>query len=116
MRLHYRTDSTQMHNLITDGSREQQSIRSKRAKKPRTPGAAAIVKEPDQRLDNDQPEVEQPVIPKGFLSPSVKEYLELGKSIPGKNFPLLTINFNLTKIAGGPDGERDGECSRANKL
>ena len=71
-------------NFIADGSEEQQNIRSKRAKKPRTPGAAAVVKEPDQRLDNEQSEISSPVIPTGFLSPSVKEYLELGKSIPGK--------------------------------
>lgn len=80
-------------NPITDGSEEQQNIRSKRAKKPRTPGAQVVVAEPDQRLDNDQSENSSPVIPTGFLSPSVKEYLELGKSIPG----MKMINFNLTK-------------------
>lgn len=69
---------------ITDGSEEQQNIRSKRAKKARSPGAPVVVPEPDQRLDNEQAEVASPVIPTGFLSPSVKEYLELGKSIPGK--------------------------------
>lgn len=73
-----------MHNFITDGSETQQNIRAKRAKKPRAPGAPVVVPEPDQRLDNEQPEISQPVIPTGFLSPSVKEYLELGKSIPGK--------------------------------
>lgn len=73
-----------LRTFVIDGSEEQQNIRSKRAKKPRTPGAAAVVPEPDQRLDNDQSEISSPVIPTGFLSPSVKEYLELGKSIPGK--------------------------------
>lgn len=71
-------------NAFTDGSETQQNIRAKRAKKPRTPGASAVVPEPDQRLDNDQSEDSSPVIPTGFLSPSVKEYLELGKSIPGR--------------------------------
>jgi len=78
---------------VTDGSEEQQNIRSKRAKKPRTPGAAVVVPEPDQRLDNDQSEISSPVIPTGFLSPSVKEYLELGKSIPGRpgtDYPILS--------------------------
>lgn len=75
-----------MNNLITDGSEEQQNIRSKRAKKPRASGQPVVVPEPDQRLDNDQSEISSPVIPTGFLSPSVKEYLELGKSIPGKTF------------------------------
>lgn len=74
-----------MNNSITDGS-EQQNIRSKRAKKPRASGSpTGTVAEPDQRLDNDQSEVSSPVIPTGFLSPSVKEYLELGKSIPGES-------------------------------
>lgn len=78
---------------VTDGSEEQQSIRSKRAKKARSPGAAAVVPEPDQRLDNEQADNESPVIPTGFLSPSVKEYLELGKSIPGRpgtDYPILS--------------------------
>lgn len=52
-----------------------------------------MVPEPDQRLDNDQTE-ETPVIPTGFLSPSVKEYLELGKSIPGENKFQFKSNEN----------------------
>lgn len=70
---------------FTDGSEQQQTIRSKRAKKPRTPGAPAFGPEPDQRIDEERSEsdIPVPVIPQGFLSPSVKEYLELGKSIPG---------------------------------
>jgi hypothetical protein len=43
------------------------------------------VPEPDQRIDQPDQAEESPVIPTGFLSPSVKEYLELGKSIPGEN-------------------------------
>lgn len=72
--------------ILADGSEQQQTIRSKRAKKPRAPGAPAFGPEPDQRIDaEERPEIPVPVvIPTGFLSPSVKEYLELGKSIPGK--------------------------------
>jgi hypothetical protein len=104
-------DFTPTH--FTDGSETQQNIRAKRAKKPRTPGASAVVPEPDQRLDNDQSEDSSPVIPTGFLSPSVKEYLELGKSIPGKK-SLLTINFNFV-IAKGARGGRKS-FALANKL
>lgn len=107
---------TQMHIniIITDGSEEQQSIRSKRAKKPRTPGAPAVVPEPDQRLDNDQSEISSPVIPTGFLSPSVKEYLELGKSIPGKIIAFNNIFQFNGEVVGGP--KRGRWYFRANKL
>lgn len=94
-----------MNNLITDGSEEQQNIRAKRAKKPRASGQPVVVPEPDQRLDNDQSEISSPVIPTGFLSPSVKEYLELGKSIPGKI--LFNNKFQFKKyfvIAGAAIG------------
>ena len=33
--------------------------------------------------DRNVPAAEPSTLPPGFLSPSVKEYLELGKSIPG---------------------------------
>lgn len=69
--------------FIADCS-EEQPTRSKRAKKPRTSGSPAFGPEPNQRLDDDHTEDPSPVIPNSFLSPSVKEYLELGKSIPGK--------------------------------
>lgn len=78
---------------IADGKQQQQqqtgetddsqtgSIRSKRAKK-RSSSVVTVGPEPSQRLDVERPDV--PIIPPGFLSPSVQEYLELGKSIPGK--------------------------------
>lgn len=44
--------------------------------------------EQHQRIDIERPEI--PIIPPGFLSPSVQEYLELGKSIPGKLFHAVT--------------------------
>ena len=38
----------------------------------------------EENLDNrNVPAAEPSTLPPGFLSPSVKEYLELGKSIPG---------------------------------
>lgn len=33
--------------------------------------------------ERNNPTNEAPVVPPGFLSPSVREYLDLGKSIPG---------------------------------
>lgn len=34
--------------------------------------------------ERNNPTNEAPVVPPGFLSPSVREYLDLGKSIPGE--------------------------------
>lgn len=65
-------------------------MRTKRAKKARASGNP-LQNEPNQRLD--EPEIQTPTIPTGFLSPSVKEYLELGKSIPGRpgvDYPILS--------------------------
>lgn len=64
----------------------RQSVREKRAKKARAPEPVNFEIEPQQELDNDSGSQEKdiPMIPSNFLSPSVREYLELGKSIPGK--------------------------------
>lgn len=57
--------------------------RQKTVKKTRAPVSPFnIVPEAKQNLDE---KADAPEIPIGFLSPSVREYLELGKSIPGKN-------------------------------
>lgn len=40
--------------------------------------------------DRNVPAAEPSTLPPGFLSPSVKEYLELGKSIPGKTKAVLS--------------------------
>lgn len=81
--------------LIFSGDSEEQTaqnIRIKRAKKARASGNPHLGQEPNQRLD--EIEIQAPLIPKNhqFLSPSVKEYLELGKSIPGRpgsDYPIL---------------------------
>lgn len=90
---------TYFRRFITDGSEEhqrpQQNIRSKRARRPPRVASVPAVREPDQRIDNDQMEEEEsPDFPKVFLSPSVKEYLELGKSIPG-NIGIHNFFFQL---------------------
>lgn len=58
----------------------------KATKKERAPAADRISHDPDQSLDegNGLSQEQETVLPPGFLSPSVREYLELGKSIPGK--------------------------------
>jgi hypothetical protein len=40
--------------------------------------------------DRNVPAAEPSTLPPGFLSPSVKEYLELGKSIPGNTEAVLS--------------------------
>lgn len=63
----------------------------RRVKKARAPVAFDILPEPDQQLERNNLNPDS-TIPPGFLSPSVKEYLELGKSIPGKpgaDYPVL---------------------------
>lgn len=72
------------------GEPDELNVRTKRAKKARASGNP-LENEPNQRLD--EPEIHAPMIPTGFLSPSVKEYLELGKSIPGRagvDYPILS--------------------------
>lgn len=44
----------------------------------------AVSREPAQALDAPDPETPSVPAPPAFLSPSVKEYLELGMAIPGK--------------------------------
>ncbi|XP_055614986.1 uncharacterized protein LOC129761294 [Toxorhynchites rutilus septentrionalis] len=78
--------------LIIDGREER--VRTKRVRKPRVSVAPQRVDaEPSQNLDSgDSSGDVSPVIPPGFLSPSVQEYLELGKSIPGRpgtDYPIL---------------------------
>ncbi|KAL1388332.1 hypothetical protein pipiens_012615 [Culex pipiens pipiens] len=76
-----------MSDCYTLDGREESNVRTKRGRKPRV---SQVDPEPNQNLDSgDSAGDEQPVIPPGFLSPSVQEYLELGKSIPGEIFGAL---------------------------
>ncbi|EDW84521.2 uncharacterized protein Dwil_GK14169 [Drosophila willistoni] len=74
----------------------RETVRSKRAKRPRAPEPVNFEPEPQQDLENDESgsqEKDLPEIPDNFLSPSVREYLELGKSIPGRpgvDYPILS--------------------------
>ncbi|KOB66285.1 Uncharacterized protein OBRU01_21424, partial [Operophtera brumata] len=44
---------------------------------------SAVSREPAQALDAPEPEPDSAPAPPAFLSPYVKEYLELGMAIPG---------------------------------
>lgn len=58
-------------------------MREKRARKRSSSAAEFNSKhEPKQNLDESEAE-QDPEIPNSFLSASVREYLELGRSIPG---------------------------------
>ena len=72
-------------------------------------GGSPVDADPSQALeggddDHDGSPAPAPLPPPGFLSPSVKEYLELGKSIPGKNIKQTPFSFN-------PSTELRSECS-----
>ncbi|XP_062701456.1 uncharacterized protein LOC115259365 [Aedes albopictus] len=81
--------------LIIDGHEESVVRTKRRGRKPRVSVVSQRVdEEPSQNLDNGDANSGdvQPVVPPGFLSPSVQEYLELGKSIPGRpgtDYPIL---------------------------
>ena len=54
----------------------------------------------EENLDDRNVQVPEPsTVPPGFLSPSVKEYLELGKSIPGKVTSTPYVRIRLRKFA-----------------
>ncbi|XP_055678675.1 uncharacterized protein LOC129787258 [Lutzomyia longipalpis] len=79
------------YSVLTTDSKE--SVRSKRAKRPRAPSIQDFRPEPKQNLDELREEPQPVDIPIGFLSPSVREYLELGRSIPGRpgtDYPILS--------------------------
>lgn len=56
---------------------------SKRAK-PLDPDNEDYYYDEESVDERNNPTNEAPVVPPGFLSPSVREYLDLGKSIPGE--------------------------------
>lgn len=73
----------------------RETERSKRTKRPRAPEPVNFEPEPQQDLENEDTgsqEKDLPEIPDNFLSPSVREYLELGKSIPGEH---ITANKSI---------------------
>lgn len=57
---------------------------------------SAVSREPAQALDAPDPEPDSAPAPPAFLSPYVKEYLELGMAIPGKK--LLYFYFLLATV------------------
>uniref|UniRef100_A0A0K8TE52 Chitin-binding type-2 domain-containing protein n=2 Tax=Lygus hesperus TaxID=30085 RepID=A0A0K8TE52_LYGHE len=75
--------------IITDGSEE-----SRAKKRARAPVLNEPLDPPEQTLEERKGPLNQPNVPPGFLSPSVQQYLELGKSIPGRpgtDYPVLGV-------------------------
>ncbi|KAG4074249.1 hypothetical protein HA402_008658 [Bradysia odoriphaga] len=71
----------------------KESVREKRARKRASSAIEFSRHEPKQHLDVPEPEQPADIIPNGFLSQSVREYLELGRSIPGRpgtDYPILS--------------------------
>lgn len=56
--------------------------------------SSAVAREPAQALDAPDPEQGAAPAPPAFLSPSVKEYLELGMAIPGKLKIIFIVYSN----------------------
>jgi len=63
------------------GTRGGRSSRVLKRAKPLDPEDDYYYDDPVDERNN--PTNEAPAVPPGFLSPSVREYLDLGKSIPG---------------------------------
>jgi len=75
--------------LCTGGSEDGKKSKSARALETRDAGGddADGLDQRDKLEDDDE---ETTKVPPGFLSPSVREYLELGRSIPGIVVMLFT--------------------------
>lgn len=65
---------------ISDGFQQKTRSKRPRAPPPPPPEENDVDDYPDERNNH----LSSNYVPPGFLSPSVQEYLELGKSIPGK--------------------------------
>lgn len=68
---------------ISDGLEQKSRVKRPRAPPPPPPSPAENDLE-DDYTDERNNQLSTSSVPPGFLSPSVQEYLELGKSIPGK--------------------------------
>ncbi|XP_063542775.1 uncharacterized protein LOC134751315 [Cydia strobilella] len=76
--------------LVCIAANSESSETGQRVKRIRA-DRAPVARDPAQALDVPEPDAAAPA-PVAFLSPSVKEYLELGMAIPGKpgtDYPVL---------------------------
>ncbi|CAB0019423.1 unnamed protein product, partial [Nesidiocoris tenuis] len=85
-----------MERTRDDGSEEGKS-----KKRARAPVLNEPLDPPEQTLEERKGPLNQPSVPFGFLSPSVQQYLELGKSIPGRSAYELGDQSILTILAIG---------------
>ncbi|KAF9799900.1 hypothetical protein SFRURICE_013637 [Spodoptera frugiperda] len=74
--------------VITGGSEDGSRVKRVRA------DSSAVAREPAQALDAPDPEQGAAPAPPAFLSPSVKEYLELGMAIPAPNVVAACAYLN----------------------
>lgn len=84
--MRYSTSYIRFKIDFTDGARDAGDHGNKVSKraKPLDPGEDDYYYDDTDPVDErNNPTNEAPVVPPGFLSPSVREYLDLGKSIPG---------------------------------
>lgn len=82
--------------MFAGGEEEGRVVKRPRAPSAPDPDVDAASNDGDQALDERNGLPKQPSVPPGFLSPSVKEYLELGKSIPGlylRSSDCLLVNI-----------------------
>ncbi|XP_060853981.1 uncharacterized protein LOC132931914 [Rhopalosiphum padi] len=76
------------------GSEDGKKSKSPRALETRNAGGDDDADSLNQRDNLEDDDEETTKVPPGFLSPSVREYLELGRSIPGKpgtDYPVLAV-------------------------
>lgn len=77
--------------IVSGGARGSRSNKVSKRAKPLDPDEDDYYYD-DPVDERNNPTNEAPVVPPGFLSPSVREYLDLGKSIPGRpgtDYPVL---------------------------
>jgi len=81
--------------LCTGGSEDGKKSKSARALETRDAGGDDDTDGLDQRDKLEDDDEETTKVPPGFLSPSVREYLELGRSIPGIVVMVFTRLYRL---------------------
>lgn len=89
----YRNRTKKCVLFFSDGYEERSRVKRPRAP---PPPDQDINLEPEQELDERNGPPKGNYVPPGFLSPSVQEYLELGKSIPGIRYEII-YRFNFDK-------------------
>lgn len=89
-------------SLCLGGSEDGKKSKSPRALETRNAGGDNDADDGglDQRDRLEDDDEETTKVPPGFLSPSVREYLELGRSIPGiyTRIPRLVLGYTRNRV------------------